>query len=247
MSHSAVAARLDAASIPARHRLYVIGDVHGRSDLLETLAQKIESDAAAAHGLETGCIFLGDYIDRGPHSKEVLARLAARDWPLPFLPLRGNHEEMLLRFLTDANYLGAWQRYGGLETLYSYGIDVHKVMQEEDYEAAQEALLAVLPQKVIDFVGAMPSSYLLGDYFFCHAGIRPGIALAEQADEDLLWIRDEFVESTVEFEKIIVHGHTPTEQPEVRLNRINIDTGAYITGTLTCLVLENDQQRFLMT
>jgi predicted MPP superfamily phosphohydrolase len=247
MRHPAVAATVDAASIPAGHRLYVIGDVHGRSDLLDALANIIEKDAAASLGPETGCIFLGDYIDRGPHSKKVLDRLAAQDWPLPFLALRGNHEEMLLRFLTDASYLSAWQRYGGLETLYSYGIDVQKVMKAQAFDSAQEALLAAMPQEVVDFVAATPNSYMLGDYFFCHAGIRPGIALAEQREEDLLWIREEFVDSTAEHEKVIVHGHTPAERPEVKLNRINVDTGAYITGTLTCLVLEADQQRFLMT
>jgi serine/threonine protein phosphatase 1 len=190
---------------------------------------------------------LGDYVDRGPRSAEVLQRLASKDWPVPFVALLGNHEQMLLKFLNDETYLEAWQHFGGLETLYSFGIDVRKVVQTSAFAEAQHQLKGLLPKSTRDFIAAMPCSYQLGDYYFCHAGIRPGIALADQRAEDLLWIRGDFTESTAEHEKIIVHGHTPVEQPEVRVNRINIDTGAYITGTLTCLVLEENKRRFLST
>lgn len=241
------AASEPAASIPKGQRLYVIGDVHGRSDLLDRIAHMIEKDAAAKPCPDASCIFLGDYIDRGPGSNAVLTRLAAKDWPLSFKALCGNHEQMLLRFLNDATYLEAWQRFGGLETLYSFGIDVNKVKQESAYQDAQDRLVELLPEPVIGFISSAPSSHEVGDYFFCHAGIRPGVALADQREEDLLWIRDEFIESTAQHEKVIVHGHTPVEEPENKFNRINIDTGAYITGTLTCLVLEENERRFLKT
>jgi len=246
-STRSIATRRRAGSIPEGRRLYVIGDVHGRRDLLDRLAQAIRSDLAAEPARDPLCIFLGDYIDRGPHSAEVLERLSTNDWPLPFVALRGNHEQMLLTFLDDENYLEAWRHFGGLETLYSFGIDVHKVLQTSAFGDAQHRLKELLPASTIDFIAATPSSYQLGDYYFCHAGIRPGIALADQREQDLLWIREEFTESSAEHEKIIVHGHTPVEQPEVKFNRINIDTGAYITGTLTCLVLEDNVQRFLST
>jgi serine/threonine protein phosphatase 1 len=242
-----IATRRRVGSIPEGRRLYVIGDVHGRSDLLDRVGKLIGSDLAEEPARQPLCIFLGDYVDRGPRSAEVLQRLATQDWPLPFVALRGNHEQMLLRFLNDEAYLEAWQQFGGLETLFSFGIDVHKVLQASAFAEAQHRLKALLPTSTIDFVAAMPSSFQLGDYYFCHAGIRPGVALADQRDEDLLWIRGDFTGSAAEHEKIIVHGHTPVERPEVKFNRINIDTGAYITGTLTCLVLEDDRLRFLST
>jgi serine/threonine protein phosphatase 1 len=242
-----IATERRAGSIPEGRRLYVIGDVHGRGDLLDRMAQIIRSDLAAEPACDALCIFLGDYVDRGPRSAEVLQRLSTSDWPLAFVALRGNHEQMLLKFLDDAAYLEAWRHYGGLETLFSFGIDVHKVLQTSDFAGAQQRLKALLPASTIDFIAKTPSSFQFGDYYFCHAGIRPGVALADQLEQDLLWIREDFTESTAEHEKIIVHGHTPVERPEVKSNRINIDTGAYITGTLTCLVLEENKLRFLST
>lgn len=240
-------ARRRAASVPDGQRLYVIGDVHGRKDLLDRIAYDIKSDLASAPVKRPFCILLGDYIDRGPDSAGVLALLSVGDFPVPFVALRGNHEQMLLTFLHDETYLEAWRRFGGLETLHSFGIDVQKARQPSGYAEIQRQLRAALPPAALKFVAETQTSCQVGDYYFCHAGIRPGIALAAQRDEDLVSIRDEFVRSHADHGKIIVHGHTPVEQPEVKANRINIDTGAYITGTLTCLVLERDTRRFLST
>lgn len=234
----------DRPSLPQGRRLYVIGDVHGRDDLLAQLVREIESDlTGCSQDAET--IFLGDYVDRGPRSADVLQRLTAGDWPLPFVALRGNHEQMLLRFLNDATYLKAWRHFGGLETLLSFGINGPKALEAGAYDDAQRELKSRLSPSTMEFLATIPTSSQLGDYFFCHAGIRPGVALANQKDDDLLWIRDEFTMSQVQHEKIVVHGHTPVEKPEIRSNRINIDTGAYISGVLTCLVLEGCSQRFL--
>jgi diadenosine tetraphosphatase ApaH/serine/threonine PP2A family protein phosphatase len=239
-AHSAVGR----PQLPCDQRLYVIGDVHGRADLLDRLARSIELDRTGSRS--SACtVFLGDYIDRGPKSAEVLGRLAMRDWPLPFLALRGNHEQMLLRFLNEPTYLKAWRHYGGLETLLSFGINAVKALDAAAFDDARRALEARLPPSVLDFVTSTPAHYELGDYYFCHAGIRPGLPLADQNDADLMWIREEFTNSNIQHEKIIVHGHTPVERPEIWSNRINIDTGAYITGVLTCLVLEGTSQRFL--
>jgi serine/threonine protein phosphatase 1 len=235
------------ASVPEGRRLYVIGDIHGRRDLLDRIADAIAADVALGAPRETLAVLLGDYIDRGPDSAGVLARLSSRDFPIPFVALRGNHEQMLLDFLEDERCLEAWRHFGGLETLHSFGIDVQKARQVSGFAEAQHRLKEVLDPRMERFLAATASYYVAGDYYFCHAGIRPGIPLAEQRDSDLLWIREEFVASSANHGKIIVHGHTPVEAPDVRENRINIDTGAYATGRLTCLVLERDTRRLLST
>jgi serine/threonine protein phosphatase 1 len=233
--------------VPDGQRLYVIGDIHGRLDLLDRMARLIAADAAGGAPAKPLGILLGDYIDRGPNSAGVLARLAARDFPIPFVALRGNHEQILLDFLEDDRCLESWRHFGGLETLHSFGIDVQKARQVSGFADAQREFSSLLPPKVLGFLNATISKYQVGDYYFCHAGIRPGVPLDAQRDEDLLWIRDEFVHSAANHGKIVVHGHTPVDQPDVRENRIDIDTGAYATGMLTCLVLERDMRRFITT
>jgi serine/threonine protein phosphatase 1 len=213
---------------------------------LHQLAALIEADLHNSPVPTSLTIFLGDYIDRGPDSAGVLKRLAAGDFPTRFLGLRGNHEQMLLRFLEDAQYLNAWREFGGRETLHSFDIPVAD-LTEKNFEAIQQRLRELLPREVVDFLHGTRSHYEIESYFFCHAGVRPGVPLGSQRDEDLLWIREEFVNSSADFGKVIVHGHTPVEQPEVRPNRINVDTGAYLTGVLTCLVLEGTSRRFLST
>ena len=236
-----------AASVPAGLRLYVIGDIHGRLDLLNSLACKVNDDLRQDRVDEAVTIFLGDYIDRGPHSAGVIERLSAGDFPTPIVALRGNHEATLLSFLDDAGVLGDWRRYGGLETLVSYGVDVKKVMRGQGYDVALEFLRRNLPPRHLAFFEQTRLSWSIGDYFFCHAGVRPGVALGHQNERDLLWIRDEFNLYHGAFEKIVVHGHTPVEEPQVLANRICIDTGAYATGVLTCLVLERANRRFIST
>jgi serine/threonine protein phosphatase 1 len=152
---------------------------------------------------------------------------------------------MFESFLRDASIADQWRRFGGLETLTSYGVPVGSLMLGKNYEEAAEALKAAVPQAHLEFINALRTSLSVGQYFLCHAGIRPGVALERQSADDLLWIRAPFLDSRADFGKIVVHGHTPAEQPEVLANRINIDTGAYMTNRLTCVALGREPMRFL--
>lgn len=229
---------------PEGMRIYALGDVHGRSDLLAKTAAAIESDLASAPA-SVVTVLLGDYVDRGPHSSQVVARLAEARFPTPIHALRGNHEQMLLHFLDDPSELNSWRRYGGLETLHSYGVDVSQPMLGKGYEKARDALLAALPAAHRRFLSGTEFSAAYGDYFFCHAGVRPGVPLDRQRAEDLMWIGEAFLDFDGSFGKVVVHGHTPAAAPDFRPNRINIDTGAYATSVLTCLVLEGADRRLL--
>ena len=229
---------------PPGMRIYVVGDIHGRDDLLEEIAKAIRSDLASAPS-ERLTILLGDYVDRGPGSAKVVGRLADGDFPTPILALRGNHEQMLLQFLEDPSKLDAWRRYGGLETLYSYGVDVSESMRGQGFETACEALLAAMPEAHRRFLETTEPYAAFGDYFFCHAGVRPGVPLDRQRPEDLMWIRERFLRFQGSFGKVVVHGHTPVAAPDFHGNRINIDTGAFATSVLTCLVLEGAERRLL--
>jgi serine/threonine protein phosphatase 1 len=226
-------------------RIYAIGDIHGRADLLDAVFERIDSDLAKNPNSLSIEVFLGDYIDRGPASREVLDRLVARKRTFRTVFIKGNHETFLTSFATNPPILEDWQRLGGLETLMSYGI-----APSINADAAEQLRLAAafdqaLPESHREFLGDLKSSFICGDYFFVHAGVRPGIPLKKQREEDLLWIRQDFLNSEDDFSKIIVHGHTPVLEPEIRSNRINIDTGAYATGRLTCLKLEDDCIEFI--
>lgn len=231
-----------AGRIPPGRRVYVIGDIHGRLDLLDALLALIEADDAARPTAELQLVFLGDLIDRGPQSAAVVERamwLAARG-PCRFL--MGNHEELLLKALDgDERALRLFARVGGRETILSYG------MSEAEYNALDfGGLLAALPDLVPaahrDFLAAFEDLIELGDYVFVHAGIRPGTPLTEQRPAELRWIRDEFLDHPGPHPRIVVHGHTITPQVEWRAHRIGIDTGAYASGQLTALALEDDQR-----
>jgi diadenosine tetraphosphatase ApaH/serine/threonine PP2A family protein phosphatase len=167
------------------------------------------------------------------------------EWPTSIIALAGNHEDLLMGFLDDEQVLEAWRSLGGLETLHSYGVDVGKAISNRDFGAIQATFAARFPQAHRQFLEGLKVSTAIGDYFFCHAGVRPGVPLNRQDRSDLLTIRDSFLSNEREHGKIVVHGHTPTTAPEIRSNRIGIDTGAYATGRLTCLVLEKDERRFL--
>jgi serine/threonine protein phosphatase 1 len=225
--------------------VYCVGDIHGRDDLLREMAGRVEADLKTRSFDNAVTVFLGDYIDRGPGSKRVVERLASDEWPTPIIALAGNHEDFLLSFLEDAGFLAFWRSQGGLETLHSYGVNVGPAMAGRDFAEIQAAFTARFPKRHRDFLEALKVSAVVGDYFFCHAGVRPGVALDRQNRDDFLNIREPFLSSDVEHGKLVVHGHTPAMAPEIRPNRIGIDTAAYATGRLTCLVLENDQQRFL--
>ena len=225
--------------VPNGVRVYAIGDIHGRVDLLDQLLKAIEADfirAPVPHSIE---VFLGDYIDRGPASRQVLDLLIERGRTHRTVFLKGNHEALLATFIADPSTLGDWQRLGGLETLMSYGLT--PLINARTQVELAEAFAQALPLSHEKFLHDLKTSFTCGDYFFVHAGVRPGVPLQKQREEDLLWIRHEFLHCEENFGKIIVHGHTPVQQPDIRSNRINIDTGAYATGRLTCLVLEADK------
>jgi serine/threonine protein phosphatase 1 len=190
-------------------------------------------------------VFLGDYIDRGPASREVLDLLAARDRSCRSVFLKGNHERYLIEFLGNPPILEDWQHWGGLETLMSYGVRPTLNANAKTQTQLAAALDQVLPDSHRQLLDKLESSFTCGDFFFVHAGVRPGVPLTKQREEDLLWIRQDFLFYEEDFSKIIVHGHTPVTEPEVHPNRINIDTGAYATGQLTCLVLEGDKLDFI--
>jgi len=237
--------------VPNGVRVYAIGDIHGRADLLDQVLKGIDADFVRAplpHRIE---VFLGDYVDRGPASQQVLELLIERGRPHPtergkthqMIFLKGNHETLLADFIAHPSTLGDWQRLGGLETLMSYGLKaLINTQTQADLAVAFEK---ALPPSHRRFLNDLKTSFTCGDYFFVHAGVRPGVALEKQREEDLLWIRQEFLLYEEDFGKIIVHGHTPVLQPEIRSNRINIDTGAYATGRLSCLVLEADKIRIM--
>ena len=226
-------------------RVYAIGDIHGRSDLLDRMVEAIARDLKQNPAGRSLAVTLGDYIDRGADSRGVLDRLIKNPFPCEYIPLKGNHEALLESFLTDSSVGEHWRRLGGLETLVSYRVPVRALMMGKDYEQAAQALQAALPAAHLQFISSLRKCLPVGRYFLCHAGVRPGIPLERQTEEDLLWIRDQFLQSRADFGKIVVHGHTPAEKPEVLTNRINVDTGAYMTGYLTCAVLDRDGVRFL--
>lgn len=220
-------------------RLYVIGDVHGQIHILKHVLNRIETDLADRPKADFKLIFLGDLIDRGEDSRAVIdltMRLAASE---NTIVLRGNHEEMALGALDNPDELINWRKYGGLETIASFGLDTFDLMRGRKLATIHQDFTHKFGPERRQFLESRPYSFTCGSYFFCHAGIRPGIPLSEQTPADLVWIRDPFLTSTMRHDKLIIHGHTPVEQIEIKSNRINIDTGAYMTGRLTCLVLED--------
>src|SRR4051812_42856711 len=188
--------------IPDGLRLYAIGDIHGRADLLSRITDLVLADLRShPPPKKMLTVFLGDYVDRGMDSRAVLDRLAGFDFPTPTWFLRGNHEAMMLSFLDDSGSGQVWIENGGLETLHSYGIDITGVRTGRRLEEAREEFRRILPPSHIAFIERTGLSFISGDYFFCHAGARPGIPLSLQKPEDLLWIREEFTESDFMFEK----------------------------------------------
>lgn len=224
--------------VPEGVRIYAVGDVHGRADLLTSLLLQIEVDIALHPVSRPIVVFLGDYIDRGPDSKEVLDLLVEPGRTPEMVFLKGNHETFLLGFLKDPVRLEEWRQYGGLETLVSYGLKpLINPSLDEQAKLARD-LARVAPESHREFLQALKPSFVCGDFIFVHAGLRPQIPLQQQTEDDLLWIRDDFLLWDKEFEKIVVHGHTPVLEPDIRFNRINIDTGAFATGRLTCMTIE---------
>lgn len=246
-------------SVGSDVRVYAIGDIHGRLDLLDRIHVAIREDATAYRGRRV-VVYLGDYVDRGPHSKEVLDRLV--DDPLSDFEchyLKGNHECAFIDFLdNDPSVptwapkkrpvgLASWLLNGGGETLRSYGIDLADPEDKTVVADAMAALRNAVPVEHRSFLANLSLSHAEGDYRFVHAGIRPNVAWHDQSEHDLCWIREEFLLAAEEFGFCVVHGHTISEEPEIRRNRIGIDTGAVFSGRLTCLILEQDGLRIWQT
>jgi serine/threonine protein phosphatase 1 len=226
--------------LPTGLRIYAVGDIHGRVDLLGNLLARIDTDIALRPTPRPVCVFLGDYIDRGSSSRETIDRLIEHGKRHESIFLKGNHELIAIKCLTDPNLFDSWMRLGGLETLKSYGVAFKGLANARQIVELQTAFHMALPQAHFRFFRCLQSSFTCGEFFFAHAGVKPNVDLSQQKERDLLWIREEFLSSKDDFGKIIVHGHTPTSEIEVRPNRINIDTGAFATGLLTCLVIENE-------
>ena len=243
------------ASVPPGQRIYAIGDIHGHRDLLNELLYMITRYDSAQPPAETTLIFLGDYVDRGPDSRGVIECLM-NDIPegMRSICLRGNHEEMLLRAFRDLSSFEIWATNGGLATLASYGVDRDLLygsflegMILDDVPLILQKFAKAMPSAHLDFLNSLELSVIAGDYFFVHAGVRPGVALDKQARDDCLYIRQEFLKHKRDFGKIIVHGHTPVKEPEIQTNRIGVDTCAFRTGRLTALCLEGNSRVFLAT
>lgn len=242
------AARSDSA-IPDGQRIYAIGDVHGRLDLLEQLMDCILADDRSREPADTQIIFLGDLIDRGPDSAGVLDYVRKlSNSGLRIRCLAGNHEEVLLSAIEEPSKENArfFYRIGGRETLISYGMSAHELEQIE-WESLSDAIPALLPEAHVEFLQDMEDMIVVGDYAFVHAGINPALPLEKQQIKHLRWIREGFVDHDEAMEKIIVYGHTIAPDVVRGPSRIGIDTGAYKSGKLTALVLEGNEQRFLDT
>jgi calcineurin-like phosphoesterase family protein len=236
---------------PEGRRVYAVGDIHGRLDLLERLHRMILEDSRAApSSARRVIVYLGDYVDRGPDSRAVVDLLAKGAMPeFERVHLLGNHEWAMLEFLENRQIAEAWFAYGGYATLVSYGINPmpRPVPPEGRIPGLQNALKANLPAAHFAFLSSLKLSHVEGDYLFVHAGIRPGVPLNRQLAEDLTQIRYEFLDSKADHGKMVVHGHTITDEPQVLENRIGIDTGAFASDRLTCLVIEGASRAFLST
>jgi serine/threonine protein phosphatase 1 len=236
------------AAVAPDLRLYAVGDVHGRADLLRRLHEMIVEDARGTPHPKKRVVYLGDYIDRGPDSRGVLDILI--DAPLlgfERVHLEGNHEHAMLDFLVDIRIGPMWLDNGGDATLESYGVPIPNPEDSADLLRAQRLLAANLPESHRAFLRNLELAHSAGDYFFVHAGVRPGTPLDRQEREDLLWIREPFLRSRAAFGKIVVHGHSISREPELCDNRIGIDTGAFASGHLTCLVLADTSRSLLQT
>lgn len=232
-------------ALPAGERVYAIGDIHGRLDLFEELIHAIERDELdePASG-QTTVVLLGDLIDRGPQSAQVVAR--AREWQArrPLRILAGNHEEMFLESFDSADVLRHFLKHGGKETVLSYGLP-EAVCNNATLEEIQAHMHGCVPKQDRDFIAGFESCVSIGDFLFVHAGIRPGVPLEAQVRRDMLWIRDPFLRYQDMHPQFVIHGHTICETIDEHSNRTGIDTGAFRSGILTAIVLEGERRRYI--
>lgn len=236
-----------APSGPKGQRAYVVGDVHGRLDLLETMLAQVEKDVAERPVRRATLIFVGDLIDRGAHSCQVIERLRTYEHPrIATIFILGNHEEVLLRILAgESGLIHKWRWFGGKECMASYGADPAEFDRMDEREALA-LVRRLVPTTHVDFVSNFADSCRFGDYLVVHAGIRPGVEFERQSQEDLRWIRTPFLDHVGDHGFIVVHGHTIVPEVVETENRIGIDTGAYVSGRLTALVIESVERRYLV-
>ena len=229
-------------------RAYGVGDIHGRLDLLDELLEKIHEDIAQRKSREVLLVFVGDLIDRGPNSRQVLERLRTYEHPgVQTVFILGNHEEVLLRILAgEADLITKWRWFGGSECLASYGVDASALTGLSDDDAITIVRNAI-PRDHVEFLESFDDSCRFGDYLFVHAGIRPGVEIDQQRQSDLRWIREPFLFDETDHGFIVVHGHTIRPDVEIRPNRIGIDTGAFQSGVLTAIAIEGSDTWLLDT
>lgn len=243
------------ACIPSGERVYAVGDIHGRADLLKQLLHMIARFDSVKPPAETTLIFLGDYVDRGPDSKGVID-LLMNGIPAGMIPiyLSGNHEDMMLQSFQDIEAFRFWTMNGGIAALASYGVEANLLhgkflegMSLEDAPEIMSQFARLMPDAHATFLRDLQTSVTIGGYFFVHAGVKPGVALEKQSRDDCLYIRHEFLRHRGDFGKMVIHGHTPGLEPDVQPNRIGIDTLAHRTGRLTALCLEGAERSFMAT
>ena len=226
------------AALPPDTRIYAIGDIHGRADLLQETIARIDEDIRRRPITYAAEVYIGDYIDRGADSKGVIDLLAVRMVHNHAICLRGNHEAIMEDFLEDASVLEHWRQLGGLQTLASYGVSPSRTATASD---VQNAVHAAFPPAHDAFLRCLRNNIRCGDFLFVHAGIRPNVPLSSQDPHDLMWIRDEFLNSKRNHGVYVVHGHTPVPHADIRDNRVNIDTSAWRSGILTCIAIEGTE------
>ena len=229
--------------------IYAIGDIHGRLDALNLLLRDIAQDASITRPAQRPLlVFLGDYVDRGAESRQVVEmvlRIQAHG-TYEVAALKGNHEQALLQFLAEPDFAMTWMEHGGRSTLKSYGVSASAARgNTRAWSTVRDEFRRALPEAHLRFYRELDLVRVIGDYAFVHAGVRPGVPLAEQTERDLLWIRDDFLKDRGPFDKVIVHGHTPSEVPQMLKHRLGVDTGAYATGVLTAVRLYGVEQRLI--
>ena len=240
MSRASPPAPILKPQLPEGVRIYAISDIHGCAHLLQPMLRVIDADVAhrrPPHAIE---IFMGDYIDRGPDTRATLDILIERSRRGNAVFLKGNHEAFLVRIFEDPSLFEDWIGFGGAQTLMSYGLAPPDLKRDKPATILRD-LIRAMPTEHLEFLDNLRLSFTCGDFFFVHAGVRPGVPLTEQTERDLLWIREEFLRSDEQFGKYIVHGHTPVRSAEFLANRVNIDTGAYATGNLTLMSIQGSR------
>jgi serine/threonine protein phosphatase 1 len=248
------------ATIPPCQRVYAIGDIHGRFDLLEALHNAISEDVSQAPDLDKTVVYLGDYIDRGSQVYEVVDALASNALEgVRKIHLKGNHEDMMGGFLANTFPFGTWLVNGGDATLVGYDIDIPPLtwasalafgeidVNETEEAEIRAALADKLPVAHAEFLDRLILYHRCGDYIFVHAGVRPGVPLEQQDPEDLIWIREKFFRSKADHGGVVVHGHSIFDDVDIQPNRIGVDTGAWRSDRLSCLVLEGEDLRIIQT